>query len=43
VDQCWKMKQGNIRPEERPAAEAAYDKARRIYDEMMEEPSIKEK
>ena len=43
VDQCWKMKQGNIRPEERPAAEAAYDKARRIYDEMMEETSIKEK
>ncbi len=32
VDQCWKMKQGNIRAEERAAAEEIYDKARRVYD-----------
>jgi hypothetical protein len=32
VDQCWKMKQVNIRPEERDAAEAAYEKARKVYD-----------
>lgn len=37
VDQCWKMKQANIRPEERPAAEAAYNKARSVYDGMMEQ------
>lgn len=37
VDQCWKMKQGNIRPQERNEAEAAYDKARRIYDKIIEE------
>jgi len=37
VDQCWKMKQANIRPEEQPAAEAAYDKARKAYDKLIEE------
>jgi len=41
VDQCWKMKQGNIRSEERPAAEAVYEKARRIYEKIIEE-SLKE-
>ena len=35
VDQCWKNKQGNIRPEERPEAEAAYNKARAIYDKII--------
>ena len=35
VDQCWKMKQANIRPEERTAAEAAYDEARKIYDKII--------
>jgi hypothetical protein len=35
VDQCWKMKQANIRPEERAAAEAAYNDARKIYDEII--------
>jgi glycerol-3-phosphate dehydrogenase len=35
VDQCWKMKQANIRPEERAAAEAAYNNARKIYDEII--------
>ena len=37
VDQCWKMKQGNIRAEERAAAEAAYDKARKVYDTIIQE------
>jgi hypothetical protein len=32
VDQCWSMKQANIRSSERPDAEAAYDSARKIYD-----------
>jgi len=35
VDQCWKMKSPAIRPEERPSAEAAYNAARRIYDEAI--------
>jgi len=39
VDQCWKMKQGNIRSEERAAAEAAYDDARKIYDKIIREAS----
>jgi hypothetical protein len=37
VDQCWKMKQNNIRAEERSAAEAAYNDARKIYDKIIEE------
>jgi hypothetical protein len=37
VDQCWKMKQGNIRPKERAEAEAAYNKAREIYDKIIAE------
>ncbi len=37
VDQCWKMKQSNIRQEERGAAEAAYNKARSIYDKRINE------
>ena len=37
VDQCWKMKQGNIRAEERTEAEAAYISARGIYDKIIEE------
>ena len=39
VDQCWKMKAGNIRAEERPAAEALYDRARRIYDKIIQDSS----
>jgi hypothetical protein len=35
VDQCWKMKYGNIRLEERGAAEAAYNEARKIYDQVI--------
>ncbi|HEX5155190.1 MAG TPA: CehA/McbA family metallohydrolase [Parafilimonas sp.] len=37
VDQCWKMKQANIRPEERAAAEAAYNDARNMYDKISKE------
>lgn len=37
VDQCWKMKQGGIRAEERSAAGAAYDSARKVYDGIMKE------
>lgn len=37
VDQCWKMKSPNIREPERAAAEAAYDKARTVYDKIIEE------
>lgn len=37
VDQCWKMKQGNIRAGERTAAAAAYDDARRVYDKIVSE------
>jgi hypothetical protein len=37
VDQCWKMKQKNIRPAERAAAEAAYDAARKVYDKIIQE------
>jgi hypothetical protein len=35
------MKQANIRPEEQAAAEAAYDKARIIYDKIIEEATNK--
>jgi len=35
VDQCWKMKEQNIRDEERSTAEAAYDKARKVYDDII--------
>jgi len=35
VDQCWKMKRGNIRPQELAAAEKAYEDARRVYDKII--------
>ncbi|WP_205509709.1 CehA/McbA family metallohydrolase [Longitalea arenae] len=35
VQQCWKMKQGNIRAAERTAAEAAYKNAEKVYEEIM--------
>jgi hypothetical protein len=41
VDQCWKMKQGNIRPSEQADAEAAYNNARKIYDAIIAEASVK--
>ncbi len=34
VDQCWRMKKGNIRSSERKDAEAAYNRARGIYDKI---------
>ena len=37
VDQCWKMKQANIRTDEQPAAQTAYDNARKVYDKIIEE------
>lgn len=37
VDQCWKRKVDRIRAEERPAAQAAYDHARAVYDRMIRE------
>lgn len=42
VDQCWKMKQANIRPQERAAAEAAYHAARVVYDTIISEASGEE-
>ena len=41
VDQCWTMKAPNIREDERAAAEAAYNKARAVYDAMIREASEK--
>src|SRR5215203_267593 len=35
VDQCWKMKKTGIRAEERSAAEAAYNNARKIYERII--------
>jgi len=35
VEQCWKMKQDNIRPAERAAAQAAYEQARKVYENML--------
>jgi hypothetical protein len=37
VDQCWKMKQNNIRQEERAEAQIAYDQARAVYDAIINE------
>jgi hypothetical protein len=39
VDQCWKMKEANIRETERKDAEGAYNEARKVYDDMMKEAS----
>jgi hypothetical protein len=39
VDQCWKMKQANIHSDERSAAEAAYNNARKIYDKIIHDSS----
>lgn len=37
VDQCWEMKYPRIRKEEIPAAEAAYQSARKVYDRIIRE------
>jgi hypothetical protein len=34
VDQCWKMKEPNIKTEEKAAAKDAYDKARKMYEDL---------
>lgn len=36
LDQCWKMKEPNIREAEKKAAEAAYDNARKVYRKLLE-------
>ncbi len=36
VDVCWDQKKGRIRENDRGAAEAAYDKARSVYDLILE-------
>ncbi|WP_162500956.1 CehA/McbA family metallohydrolase [Chryseolinea soli] len=41
VDQCWKMKEGQIRASERAAAATAYDHARSVYDKIIQEASQK--
>jgi hypothetical protein len=40
VDQCWKMKSPSIAANERAAAEEAYEKARKIYDKIIQEASL---
>ena len=37
VDVCWEQKRQRIRPEELPAAAAAYERARRTYDSILKE------
>jgi hypothetical protein len=37
VDRCWSQKEKAIRPEERPAARDAYDKAREAYKAILAE------
>lgn len=41
VDQCWEMKKSKIRPEEQAAAVDAYNKARAVYDKIIEEAAKK--
>ncbi|WP_276374198.1 CehA/McbA family metallohydrolase [Chryseolinea sp. H1M3-3] len=41
VDQCWKNKRSNIRAAERQDAAVAYDRARKIYDSIIEEASAR--
>jgi hypothetical protein len=35
VDQCWKMKKEQFRPEEMAAAQQGYDHARKTYDDLI--------
>jgi hypothetical protein len=37
VDVCWASKRDKIRPEERDAAQAAYDAAAAVYDRVLAE------
>jgi hypothetical protein len=36
LNQCWKMKEPNIRVEEKKAAEEAYEKARNVYRKIVD-------
>jgi hypothetical protein len=36
LNQCWKMKEPNIRAEEKKAAEEAYEKARNVYRKIVD-------
>jgi hypothetical protein len=40
VDQCWSQKEKKMRPEELPAARAAYDVARKAYAKIVEESAV---
>ena len=37
LDQCWEKKEPNIRPKEKPPARAAYDRARKVYENIVKE------
>ncbi len=37
VDVCWNSKRGQIRPEDRAEAQAAYDAAAKIYEQIARE------
>jgi hypothetical protein len=39
IDECWKHKVNNIHPQEWLAAEAAYNNARRVYEDIIRESS----
>jgi hypothetical protein len=41
VDQAWEMKAPRIREAERPAARAAYDSARAVYDRLAAESTVR--
>ena len=40
VDQCWSQKEKGTRPDERPAARAAYDVAREAYRKILAESDV---
>jgi hypothetical protein len=37
LDQCWEKKEPNIRSKEKPSARAAYDRARKVYENIVKE------
>ncbi|NIJ50855.1 CehA/McbA family metallohydrolase [Dyadobacter arcticus] len=41
LEQCWKMKEPNIRAEEKKAAEAFYDEARKVYRSIIDGQAAK--
>jgi hypothetical protein len=40
VDQCWSQKEKRMRPADLPAAQAAYDVARKAYAKIVEESAV---